>query len=242
MTINITSGPSNGSIQYNGVDKIVINNAGITTANLTVTNSAIANLTVTNSAIVPTYTSGNIQQIASAGYVQTYTRSSTGMQIYSVAGVYTFTMPASGQVHVVLHGAGMGGNSNGYSGASGGYIEGTYFGTPGSSITVTIGAGGLVNNFGGACSFGGILSVLANSGSTYVGSTPTYSATSGTLIVYALNTGNDGGLLYSNGANVLTTQNTGGIYNVSHGIFGGGGGSHPSPSNRGGAGYCMITW
>jgi len=48
MTINITSGPSNGSIQYNGVDKIIVDSG-----NVSVTGNSIVsgNLTVTGSGL-----------------------------------------------------------------------------------------------------------------------------------------------------------------------------------------------
>jgi len=65
VTINITSGPSNGSIQYNGVDKIVIDSG-----NVSVTGNSIVsgNLTVNGSLVLP------VSQLFSASYNVTGSR------------------------------------------------------------------------------------------------------------------------------------------------------------------------
>jgi len=63
MTINITSGPSNGSIQYNGVDKIIVDSGNVSvtgnsivSGNLTVTGAGAfgSNLTVGGSNVMTT--------------------------------------------------------------------------------------------------------------------------------------------------------------------------------------------
>ena len=80
MTINITSGPSNGSIQYNGVDKIIVDSGNVSvtgnsivSGNLTVTGAGAfgSNLTVGGSQVLTT-TNGGL------GYNQTWQNFPTG--------------------------------------------------------------------------------------------------------------------------------------------------------------------
>ncbi len=155
--------------------------------------------------------------------------------VYNTSGTYTFTPPAGvTRVYVKAWGAGGGGGGLTYgSGASGGggggggeYTEGPVNVTPGSGVTVTIGAGGTggvgstnsAGANGGLTSFGALASVSGGSGGA---GGPAGAAgnggTGGATLLNVAYDGLSGGVTYPVGGSV----NAQGLGGSSYGFAGG---------------------
>jgi hypothetical protein len=128
-----------------------------------------------------------------------------------ITGTQSFTVPSDvSQLEVILCGGGGGGawhpNNNNTGGGGGGSVTYAVLAvTPGSSHTVTIGAGGSANASGGTSSFGSLLSITGGSpGGTYFGNVSGWGGAAAGL-------GGSGGSTgtaqsYSNGAYALSAN------------------------------------
>jgi hypothetical protein len=213
-----------------------------------------------------------VQNLVTAGTLADFQQNIHGTASYSSPGTHTWTVPVGViQPRVRVWGGGGGGGGGapgqdaGGGGAGGGYTEGVFSVTPGASITVIVGDGGVggtpgnPGNSGGSSSFGSLCSATggaagaaAAAGSVGSGGTPGGSGSGGALNV----TGGDGlsgaeqGGLYFGGTGgwaafaVGTTPppyTTGQGNNA--GIAGGGsGGCNGGGGGIGGNGLVVVTW
>lgn len=185
----------------------------------------------------------------------------SGMQVYTTAGSYTFTVPYDvfRLRYKVIGGGAAGGSANftpgcGGCGGGGGVSEGWTDVTPGQTIAVTVGSGGtgVVNNSGnngGTSSFGAVASATGGVGGT--GGSYTYSgdsgAGSGGQWNYGLGDGDDGisvdigGVVGLGGGPGGSSGNTAGA--PGRGSGGGGGGSaNGYAGGAGAAGAVILEW
>jgi hypothetical protein len=164
--------------------------------------------------------------------------------IFDKPGTYTFVMPVDA-VYIAVQGAGAGSNASGFPGSSGAYGEGWVYAPKGTSITITVGAGGIYNTSGGGTSsFGTYLSCTGGTvGSGAAGGVVTPAAATvpsmGVGFTILLN-GIAGAGVYNAGSNGYY-KNTGGASSLSpNGILGGGG--IWNGQGGGGDGFVSVRW
>ncbi|MFL5815918.1 MAG: glycine-rich domain-containing protein [Bdellovibrionia bacterium] len=129
--------------------------------------------------------------------------SSSGSQLYANPGTYTWTVPAGVNSVSVLAVGGGGGGAGGGSNLGGGGGGGLCYAnsiavTPGSSITVVVGAGGTSGVAGGDSSFNGT-TVVAYGGATSVGGASALGG-SGSAVGGTCNSGGNGGIFVGTGS------------------------------------------
>ncbi|MCC6599774.1 MAG: hypothetical protein IT223_03775 [Crocinitomicaceae bacterium] len=184
---------------------------------------------------------------------------------YNTAGTHTFTVPVcTNYICIEAWGAGGGGGGgagstqNAGGGGGGGYGAGCYTVTPGSSISVVVGAGGTAGasgggtgGNGGSSSVGSLITATGGNGATVTGGTG--GASSAPINTTGGNGGNGGtgscnaggGGVGANGGNGGTPGcNTGGTGGTPGGGGGGGNvnGGTPYNGGKGGVGAVKITW
>lgn len=165
--------------------------------------------------------------------------------VWDRPGTYTFTMPAD-IVYVRVQGAGGAGNASGYAGASGAYGEGYVMAPKGTSVTITVGVGGIYpGGIGGTSSFGSYLSCTGGySGQNAVGGVVTPAAATpvsmGVTFPILLDGVAASGAAYANGATAFLA-NTGGLYNATRQAKYGGGG-YNGALGYGGDGFVAVEW
>ena len=166
--------------------------------------------------------------------VKALTAISSRRQVYATPGVYTYTVPA-GVTSVKMRGWGGGGGGGasadgtsgsiagnaGAGGGGGGYTEKVHAVTPGSTITVTVGAKGAgvtnaAGTAGGTTSFGAICSATGGGGGGWGTNTNTPGGAGGSGVGGDINLqGSDGGFAASNVAlgSAATQSDAQRIYN-----------------------------
>lgn len=148
------------------------------------------------------------------------------MRVFASFGTTTWTVPAGvTKVRARVWGAGGGGGVFGGGfpsggGGGGGYAEGVYTVTPGASIAVTVGLGGVANAAGGSSSFG-----------TYCSATGGQPGTNGTGAGVGL--GGNGGIGTGGALNVIGSGGGAGIVLTSGDKAGGNGGGTFCASSTG---------
>ena len=160
--------------------------------------------------------------------------------LFVTPGTYTFIMPAD-TVNVGVQAGGGGDYSGTYAGGGGAYLEGWAYGKKGTSITITVGAGGVINTSGGTSSFGTFFSCTGGSSSsgTAAGGTATPSTSGiGSGAVLALSGGAGGGYNGNGGNGFLA--GSGSLYGSATLATNGGGGS--GTNNPGGNGFVWVRW
>lgn len=149
----------------------------------------------------------------------------SGFQEFTTSG--NFTVP-NGVTSIDLEvvGGGGGGNINGYGGGGGGgYSSGTFSVTPGTVISVTIGAGGGTGGTGGTTMVGSLIQATGGASGTWVNHPNVGGGGAGGV-------GSGGSINYSGG-------NGGGGYWT---YFGGGGGGAAGADGNGSNGGDAIPW
>lgn len=216
-------------------------------------------LSVTTSSTVP---SGKVWKVESI--IKMPSLGSASGVTYSAAGTRTFTVPScANYICIEVWGAGGGGhcsaasNGSGGSGGGGGYGQECFSVTPGTSYTVTIGAGGNGSGgSGGSSSVGSLISATGGTGGAFGPSgAGGVGGTSSATVNISGGDGLAGGASYSNakaggaggngGAGGDGDGYNGGKPGVAPGGGGGAGGYVNSACHAGGAGapgQVKITW
>lgn len=200
-------------------------------------------------------TSGQLLQSngsSAPSWVAAPTGGFSNLQVFTSSG--TFTVPAGiTKVKVTVVGGGGGANDNWYyvGGGGGGAAIKVISGlTPGSTVTVTVGAGGSANNDGGTSSFGAYCS--ATGGAKGPGSGVTGASggigSNGDLNIKGQGSGN----IFINGQTVGSAGGSsifgGGGYGSQNavgqagGAYGGGGGGGNSGPGAGAAGVVIVEY
>lgn len=172
------------------------------------------------------------------------------MTLFDKPGTYTFVMPTD-MVYIAVHGAGgAANNGSGAPGSSGAYGEGWVYTKRGTSVTITVGGGGVytVAN-GGTSSFGSYLTCTGggNGTSGISGGTTTPAAQTtpamGVGFTILLN-GMSSGAVFSNGASGYLANTAGVSLAAPNGVLGGGGRRDASIgyAGNGGDGFVSVRW
>ena len=177
-----------------------------------------------------------------------------GQQAYTTPGTYSFIVPASiySLSAVLVGGGGGGGYTWANSGGGGGALAyATFAVTPGETLTVTVGAGGVVNGSGQASSISRSATALFSAqGGTYSATSTRAAPVAGTVTCY----GGQGGLCSTNGygggggAGGYGATTTGSDAQGGDGSYGYSGAAAPNGGNGssgaggGGAGYQSSTY
>jgi len=137
---------------------------GTSSSSLTANNVLLGNGTSALQVVAPS-TAGNV--LTSNGTTWTSAPPTVGVfgQLFTSSG--TFTVPAGvTKLKIICIGGGGGAASDGKPGGFGGYAEGYYTVTSGSSYSVTVGGGGGAGSNGGTSSFSSLISATGGSGAT----------------------------------------------------------------------------
>lgn len=201
------------------------------------------------------------QSLASGYYSGgTVAAPTAGTQTWTTNGTYSFTVPSGvSRMLVAVYGAGGGGNSNGPSGAGGGCETGFINVSPGESLSIIVGAGGVYGNpgsDGGTSSISNEGTILASAAGGE-GASSSGTATGGVggghsgLYSYTGGSGDPdgstgaGGCAGPGGNGSAPNGSVGGAGGPGYGFFpvGGAGGTSDSTSNStlGGGGCGTLT-
>jgi hypothetical protein len=157
---------------YQSNTNVNITGGSISGVNLTFSSP----LAITNggTGLTSSGSAGNVLLSNGTGWISSPTGGGlTNMIMYTAAGSSSFTVPDGVKaVKVTLGGGGGGGGAS--VGSAGGYGYGIFQVTPGSTITVTVGAGGAASTKGGDSSFGSY--ITAYGGNPNAGTTGTVSS------------------------------------------------------------------
>lgn len=222
-------------------------------------------LSVTSSSTVPSNKVWKIESIATVPLTGTVLSSKT----FSTAGTTSFTVPnCTNYICIEVWGAGggggggNGGTQNGGGGGGGGYGSGCFTVTPGSSISVIVGAGGTRGNpgtpgtdggTGGTTSVGALISATGGTGGLTTGGYGTFGSSTANINLPGSNgtsggTGScnagTGGAGANGGAGGAPGCNNGGTGGAPGGGGGGGNvnGGTPYYGGYGAAGQVKISW
>jgi hypothetical protein len=252
-TADVGSGFSSGILPSVKLNKALRQSSAMTSALAQVVSNLLSQDVLDN---------GNAAALQSQIYQALAT---VGRNMTTITASTTFTVPAgvySLRIRI-WGGGGPGGNGNsgaGGGGAAGGYAEGYFPVTPGTTYAVTIGAGGTAGmSAGGASSFGSLVSATGGGGgglgpngpgSTAFGSGVGASRNSlgqsgqNGLSTSAQNTGGQGGSVVDYAGGAAQPVGTGGNAAGNNGQIacGGSGGVGTGSGGSGGTGLCVVEY
>lgn len=155
----------------------------------------------------------------------TVTYTSPPTLLFTTSGTYTCNCITAASI-IVIGGGGAGGNNAIGSGGGGGYSSGSFFGLTGASLSVTVGAGGIVSGgAGGTSNVDALISATGGGG--------------GVVQDGVIGYGGAGGI--GSGGSINRTGGTGGNSQYTY-LGGGGGGAGGSASNGSNGGPPPIFW